>query len=103
MRRPADEVYADRPAVALAEHEVVIGNQMGLHARPAAQFVAVANQFVSEIVLSKDGREVNGKSIIQIISLGAAHGNVLTIRAVGDDAERAAAELAGLLGESSRK
>lgn len=73
----------------MAERETTIGPEEGLHARPAAQFVKTAKQFDSEIKVVKDGREVNAKSSMGIMSLGAKKDDEITIKADGDDAEEA--------------
>jgi phosphocarrier protein len=70
-----------------------IQNKLGLHARPAAMFVRVANKHRANIWVEKDGRRVNGKSILGLMMLAAAQGTKLMISAVGDDAERAVREL----------
>lgn len=79
------------------EKKFVIGNKLGLHARPAALFVRTANRFESEITLQKGKHKVNGKSIMGVMMLAAGHGSRLTIRIVGPDAERAMAEIEKLL------
>ena len=66
--------------------ELVIENQSGLHARPAAAFVKIANNFSAEITVTKDGDSVNGKSIMGLLTLAAARGTKLVIEAEGDDA-----------------
>ncbi len=88
--------------MASAEHEehvqsVQVGNVYGLHARPAAEFVKLANTFKSEIWVSKDGLEVNGKSIMGVMMLAAERGSTIEIRATGDDAEQAVEALVRLV------
>lgn len=68
-------------------------NRLGIHARPAALFVKVANRFESDIVVEKDGEAVNGKSIMGLMMLAAAQGSKLTITARGKDAGSAVNEL----------
>ncbi len=63
-----------------------IRNRAGLHARPAAEFVKLASQFGCEIRVSKDGLEVNGKSIMGVLMLAAEQGSEIRIEAEGDDA-----------------
>ena len=70
-------------------YELVIENQSGLHARPAAAFVKMANNFRAEITVTKDGDSVNGKSIMGLLTLAAARGTKLVIEAEGDDATEA--------------
>jgi len=79
------------------EREVKIANQLGLHARPAAEFVKTANQYQSEIRVRKDELEVNGKSILGVMMLAAEYGSSITITASGEDAEEAVDALAGLV------
>ena len=70
-------------------YELVIENQSGLHARPAAAFVKTANRFRAEITVTKDGDSVNGKSIMGLLTLAAARGTKLVIEAEGEDATEA--------------
>ena len=79
------------------EKELVIKNKQGLHARPAAIFVQIANTFESEITVRKDGEEVNGKSIMGILMLAAEEGSCVCIKAKGIDAEEAIAKLEEIL------
>ncbi|MFS8636784.1 MAG: HPr family phosphocarrier protein [Gemmatimonadota bacterium] len=81
------------------EHErtVRIRNKYGLHARPAAEFVKLANRFQSDIWVKKEEMQVNGKSIMGVMMLAAEFGSEITIRACGEDAEQALEELADLV------
>ena len=72
---------------------VLIKNKQGLHARPAALFVQIANKFDSTITVRKDKEVVNGKSIMGILMLGAEKGSTIDIYAEGEDAHQAIAEL----------
>ncbi|MDQ4129113.1 MAG: HPr family phosphocarrier protein [Actinomycetota bacterium] len=81
----------------MAEREVTVGPEEGLHARPAAQFVKTAKRFSSEIVVVKGAREANAKSSLKIMTLGVRKGDTLTIRAEGDDAEEAVDALVELI------
>ena len=83
--------------MAVAERTVRIVNSLGLHARPAAEFVKVANRFQAHITVMKDGLEVNGKSIMGMMMLAAECGSSLLIKADGDDAEAAVAALLALV------
>ncbi len=74
-----------------------IRNRLGLHARPAAEFVKLAGSFAAEIWVDKDGLEVNGKSIMGVMMLAAEAGSSIRIRAVGSDAERAVDRLVELV------
>lgn len=71
--------------------QLVIRNQLGLHARACALFVKAASKFRSEIFVSRDDLEVNGKSIMGVMMLAAEEGATITVRAVGPD-EQAALE-----------
>ena len=98
-RRPqrTKDVYCRMPN---ASRDIVIENSLGLHARPAMQFVDVANRFNSTVTVRKGGPEpgeADGKSIMQMIILAATQGTPLRIEAQGDDAEQAVAELAALV------
>ena len=81
----------------IIEKEVVIRHKTGLHARPAAVFVPVANKYDSNITIIKETQEVNGKSIMGLLMLAAEHGTRVTIIAEGKDARAAVEELAGIL------
>ena len=74
-----------------------IVNSLGLHARPAAEFVKTAGRFSAEVAVVKDGVEVNGKSIMGMLMLAAECGSSLTIRVSGDDGEAALDALAALI------
>ena len=80
-----------------SERTVQIRNKFGLHARPAAEFVKLANQFKAEIMVRKFDLEVNGKSIMGMMMLAAEYGVEITIRAAGEDAEDAVSRLAALV------
>ncbi len=79
------------------ERKVTILNKTGLHARPAAVFVQIANKFDSEVSVKKGKQKVNGKSIMGILMLAAGQGQQVTISAVGIDAEQTVNELEKLL------
>ena len=68
-------------------------NKLGIHARPAALFVKVANKFESDITVEKDGEAVNGKSIMGLMMLAAGHNSKLRVTAEGRDAAQAVGEL----------
>jgi phosphotransferase system HPr (HPr) family protein len=74
--------------------KMTVKNKQGLHARPAALFVQVANRFESNITVSRDDEKVNGKSIMGILMLGAEQGSEIILEADGKDAEAALVELA---------
>jgi phosphocarrier protein HPr len=73
----------------MRETTLVVEHEVGLHARPAALFVQTAKKFKSDILVRKDEREVNAKSILSILTLGANQGAVITIKANGEDEEAA--------------
>ncbi len=74
-----------------------IRNRLGLHARPAAEFVKVAGRHSADIRVAKDDLEVNGKSIMGVLMLAAEQGTEITIRASGDDASEALEALSDLV------
>lgn len=82
----------------VAEREFEILNRLGLHARAAAQLVHLANRFAAEIRITKDGVEVNGKSIMGVLMLAAPRESRILVRAVGTDAEAAVAAIGELIG-----
>ena len=77
--------------------EVEIINKLGIHARPAAMFVKLANRFVCNIFVEKDGERINGKSIMGLLMLAAGPGSRLRLYAEGHDASQALAELESLI------
>jgi len=77
--------------------EVTVVNQLGMHARAAAKFVHVATRYESRIVVSRQGREMDGKSIMGILLLAAARGTIVTIAADGADEQAAVDALAALV------
>lgn len=79
------------------EKKIVVRNKLGLHARPAALFVQVANKFNSSVTVTKDDNAVNGKSIMGILMLAAETGSVITVNVSGDDAHEAISELEKIL------
>jgi phosphocarrier protein len=78
---------------------VVVANVYGLHARPAAEFVKLAGKFESKILVSKDGLEVNGKSIMGVMMLAAERGSTIEIKACGNDAKEAVDALVNLVAD----
>ena len=77
--------------------EVQVTNRLGLHARAAARFVQTASRYRSRITLGRDGRAMDGKSILGILLLAAAQGSTLVVTADGEDEEAAAAALTELI------
>ena len=80
----------------MIEKEVTIKNRAGLHTRPAAVLVKSAAKFQSEFYIIKDGMEINGKSIIGVMTLAAEQGSSLLLRFEGTDEQDAANEIVGL-------
>jgi len=93
LSRRANRVASDQKI----EKEIAIVNRLGLHARPAAMFVRIASRHRSEVWVSKEGEEVNGKSIMGLMMLAAGQGSKLRIRCEGPDAEKAIEELEELI------
>ena len=83
--------------IIVVEKTVIIKNKQGLHARPAALFVQIANKFDSDVIVSKGKTTVNGKSIMGIMMLEAGRGSKVTVTTKGEDAQQAITELENLL------
>ncbi|NCU17976.1 HPr family phosphocarrier protein [Pallidibacillus pasinlerensis] len=81
----------------MVEKQVTVQLKPGLQARPAALFVQTANSFLSEVFLEYEGRKINAKSIMGIMSLAIGSGKSVTIYAEGSDEERAVEELSRFL------
>lgn len=77
--------------------EVVVQNQVGLHARPATFFIQKANEYKSSIWVEKDERKVNAKSLLGVLSLGITKGLTISIIAEGSDEEEAVNSLVSLV------
>ncbi len=80
-----------------ATRRVTVANRLGLHARPAAELVKLASRFQAEVMITKDGMKVNGKSILGVMTLAAEQGSELILSAQGDDADAALQLLADFL------
>lgn len=76
-----------------------IVNRLGLHARAAAQLVQTANKFLSDVMIEKDGNEVNGKSIMGLLMLAAPQGSSITVTVSGKDAEQAMQTIGTLIND----
>lgn len=83
----------------MVTREVTIVNPLGLHARAAARFVRLASQYAATVRVSKGARELDGKSILGLLLLGAARGSTIVIRTEGADADLAADALASLVAD----
>lgn len=77
----------------------MIRNQLGLHARPAALFVKKASKYLSRVTISKDGIEVNGKSILGILMLACEKGSRIILKVEGEDEKKCIKELLDLVKE----
>jgi phosphocarrier protein len=86
-----------RPSAEKVEKEIAIVNCFGLHLRHAGRFAQMANRFRADVWVEKDGTEVNGKSILGLITLGATQGSRLWIRIEGTDAVEAMQEIERLI------
>ncbi|MDQ5985324.1 MAG: Phosphocarrier protein HPr [Syntrophus sp. SKADARSKE-3] len=76
-----------------------VNNRLGIHARVAAKLVYTANRFKSKVILEYNGQEVNGKSILGILTLSCPKGSYITVRADGSDAEDVLLAFAALFDE----
>ena len=83
----------------IATATLTIVNELGLHARAATMLVQLAARFESELYISKDGREVNGKSIMGVLLLTATKGSRIGIKAVGGDCEQLVEAVARLVAD----
>jgi len=81
----------------MQEKELVVENKAGLHARPAALFVQMANKFASQIMVVRGDQQVNGKSIMGIMMLAAGKGTRIKITAAGADEKKALERLEELI------
>ena len=80
-----------------ATRVVTVTNTQGFHARPAHEFVKLASQFRAEVKIVKGNEQINGKSILDLLTLGAGNGTKLSLQATGDDAEAAVTALGELV------
>jgi phosphocarrier protein HPr len=79
------------------EKDIPIINRLGLHARPAAMFVRIASRYRSDVWVAKEGEEVNGKSIMGLMTLAAGKGSKLRVRCEGPDADKVMQEIEELI------
>ena len=86
-----------RPGAEKVEKEIAIVNCLGLHLRHAGRFAQLTTQFCSDVRVAKDGTEVNGKSILGLLTLGATQGSRLRVRIEGADAAEAMREIERLI------
>ena len=97
MSEKAAASGSDEASEPFCERKFTVRAELGLHARPAGSFAQLAGRYRSEVTLSRGGEWVNGRSVLSILSLAASEGTVLSVRAVGDDAEEVVAALGELL------
>jgi len=81
----------------VAEREVTVVNEHGLHVRPSTKLVNLGNRFKSKITVSTDSMTADAKSVLSVMAMGAEVGTMLRFRAEGDDAEEAVEALAALV------
>ncbi len=81
----------------IAEKKLMIQNELGLHARAATKLVQLATKYPCEVTLTKDGHEVNGKSIMGVLMLVASKGTTVIVRAKGEKAQEAVDAIAKLI------
>ena len=81
----------------MIEKDVTIVNKLGLHARAAAKLVSLASKFSCEVQVAKEGRQVNGKSIMGIMMLAASKNSTITLITEGEDERQALEEMENLI------
>jgi phosphocarrier protein HPr len=81
----------------VAEKTLKIQNELGLHARAATKLVQLASKYPCDFTITKDGHEVNGKSIMGVLMLVASKGSTVTLRAKGEKAQEAVDAIAALI------
>jgi phosphocarrier protein len=81
----------------MVKKKIVIINKLGLHARAAVKFMNLANRFASSVRIEKDGNEIDGKSILGILTLAAVQGSVITLKISGPDEDQALEALETLI------
>ncbi len=83
----------------MQERKLIIVNKLGLHARAAAKFVQMASGFKADIMVARESKEVNGKSIMGVMMLAAGKGTEIRVMADGSDEEQALEQLEKLVGD----
>ena len=81
----------------MIKKEVLIKNKLGLHARAAVKFVNLANRFASSVNIIKENQEIDGKSILGILTLAAVQGSVITLKISGKDEKESFQALSALI------
>ena len=101
MLQGASSAEEDCPPASIPEgvlaRELAIVNRKGLHARASAKFVQTVDRFSSDVTVTRCGETVGGRSIMGILTLGAAQGTTITVTATGEDAQACLDALAGLI------
>jgi len=95
-----ETVIAESNIMPRIEKEIIVLNPQGLHARPAALLVQIANKFDATLTITKDGETVNGKSIMGILMLGAQQHSRIRIAVDGNDADMLLQEVEEFLGKN---
>ena len=90
------------PSADVVERDFVVASELGLHARPAGEFAALAGRFDAEVQVSRGEEWVSGRSVLSLLSLAASQGTALRVRAVGPDARDAVEALGRLLERPDR-
>ncbi len=83
----------------MKEQKVIIPNKLGMHARAAAIFSRQASEFSSNVMVIKDSMEVNGKSIMELLTLAATKGSSIIIQTLGEDENQAIQVLSDLVAQ----
>jgi len=83
--------------IMVAIKTVEIKNKLGMHARPAAKLVGLSSEYKSNIIFERDGLEVDGKSLLSILTMACPYGSMMTIKAEGSDACEAVEALGKLI------
>ena len=81
----------------MVKKDFTILNKLGIHARPAAQFVKIANRFLADVFVERDGEEIDGKSIMGVMMLAAGYGSIITVTAEGSDEAAAIGAIGDLI------
>ncbi len=81
----------------MVKQKITIKNKLGLHARAAVKFVNLANRFTSTVKIEKDGNEIDGKSILGILTLAAVQGSQIVLKIFGQDEKNALSALKALI------
>ena len=84
-------------SVSTAQRNVTLVNPKGFHARPAHMFMKLASQYQAQVEILKGNETINGKSILDLLTLGAVNGTTLCLRAIGEDSQAAVDALSALI------